>query len=447
MTMDPAARLLARDQHGIKFGLDNIRTLCAALDHPELASPTLLIAGTNGKGSVTAMTAAAMSAAGHRTGRYTSPHLVALEERFVIDGEPIAAAVLSEAIDRVTDVEARAIARGDLACPVTFFEATTAVAFESFRLSHVDVMVLEVGMGGRFDATNVSRPVATAITSIDFDHTRFLGRTLTEIAFEKAGIVRAGCPVVTGPLPAEAAAVVRAAAAARGASYVEARVGGETRQTLTADGRTQVRLTTPSHDYGQVTLALRGRHQVANAAVATRLLEVADVAGVRVGPQAVIAGLSGTVWPARLQELTTPGGLRVLLDAAHNPSGAAALAEYVRDVGAPPAAIVFGAMRDKDVVGMLRNLAPLASRLVFTAAQSPRAMPAKELADAWSSLGLTMPVTIAHSVPEAFDAAARDSTFVIVAGSMFVIGELLPMLSPRPPEAADRCGILPARRG
>jgi len=445
--MDPAARLLARDQHGIKFGLDNIRALCTALDHPELASPALLIAGTNGKGSVTAMTAAAMSAAGHRTGRYTSPHLVRVEERFVVDGKPIAAPVLSAAIDRVTDAESRAIRRGDLAGPVTFFEITTAVAFEAFRLSRVDVMVLEVGMGGRFDATNVSRPVVTAITSIDFDHTRFLGRTLPEIAFEKAGIVRAGCPVVAGPLPAEAAAVVRAAAAARGAPYVEARMGVETWTSLAEDGRTQLRLTTPAHEYGQVTLALRGRHQVANAVVATRVLEAADAAGLHVGTNALRTGLSTTVWPARLQELTTAGGVRVLLDAAHNPSGATALADYVRDVAAPPATIVFGAMRDKDVAGMLRALAPIASHFVFTAAASPRAMSTEALVDIWTTLGLTTPVTATHSTGDAFDLAARTSAFVIVAGSMFVIGELLPLLSPPSPDDAERCGILPARRG
>lgn len=449
--MDPVKELLARDQHGIKFGLDNIRVLCEALGHPQRSAPTVLIGGTNGKGSVTAMTATALSAAGHRTGRYTSPHLVHFEERFVVDGRSVDAGLLGAAVEAVASAEARAIAKGFLHGPVTFFEFTTATAFELFRRAGVDVSVLEVGMGGRFDATNVAEPCASAITSIDFDHMRFLGNTLAAIAFEKAGILRPDRVVVTGPLPPEAAAVVRGAAAARGAHYLEAFDGAVARAAIGNDGRTELSLKTPSHDYGAMTLALRGRHQVVNAVVATRLLEEIDRSGTPVPPDALIAGLSGAVWPARLQELTTAAGVRVLLDAAHNPAGATSLVEYLRETQAPTAALVFGVMRDKDVTPMLEVLAPRASHLVFTSAESPRARPAAELDAIAKELGLQLPTFVRTSSLEAFELAARLSPFVIVAGSMFVIGELLPAVtaaSAEPqPGTPDGYGMLRASRG
>ena len=426
--MDAVAQLLARDQHGIKFGLDSIRTLSSALDHPERAWRSLIVAGTNGKGSVTAMVAEALAAAGHRTGRYTSPHLVHVEERFAIDGRPADPAQLREAITVVLDAEGRCLERGALSAPVTFFELATASAFELFRRARVDVVVLEVGMGGRFDATNAAEPLAGAITSIAFDHMRFLGDTLAAITFEKAGIIRPGVPVVVGPVPAEADQVIRAVAREHGAPVIDAYESVRAHATLDDRGRTRLAVRTPDQDYGMVTLALRGRHQVTNAVVAVRLLETAARAGLHVPPDAIRDGLSRAFWPARLQEVALPGGRSVLLDAAHNPAGAATLAAYLEDVGRGPMPVVFGAMSDKDVTGMLRVLAPHASVFVFTQAHSARAMSAAQLAAAASQLELSVPhVTVADpraALGTAFERAPR----VVVAGSIFLIGDLMASL-------------------
>jgi len=425
--MDPIATLLARDQHGVKFGLEGIRTLLGALDHPERAYPSAIVAGTNGKGSVAAMAAAALTAAGHRTGRYTSPHLVRVEERFAIDGAPVATDRLAEAAARVLDAEAEALRRGRLAHPTTFFEVTTATAFEIFRLAGVDVVILEVGMGGRLDATNVADPLVGAITSIAFDHERFLGSTLAAIAREKAGIVKPGVPVVVGPLDAEARGVVAEVAAAAAAPVVDA-FDGVAWQATMIDGRTRLSLRTPAADYGSVVLALRGRHQVANAVVAVRMLEVLAARGVAVPTPAIRQALASAVWPARLQELDLRGGQRVLVDAAHNPAGAAALAGYLADARWPPVPLVFGAMRDKDVAGMLRVLAPRLSRLVLTAARSPRAMPVGDLRELAGALGLAIPVDAAANPAEALEIALAASPAVVVAGSIFLIGDLWPSL-------------------
>jgi dihydrofolate synthase/folylpolyglutamate synthase len=434
--MDPIAELLARDQHGIKFGLDNIRTLCTALDDPQLACTSLIVGGTNGKGSVTAMTAAALTAAGYRTGRYTSPHLVCVEERFAIDGLPVRADALGEAAARVLDVEARCLADGRLAAPVTFFEITTATGFEVFRRARTDVVVLEVGMGGRFDATNVADACAAAITSIAFDHQRFLGHTLADIAFEKAGIVKEGRPLVLGSLPADADRVIRGVAAERGARVVDAMAGIAVTSTLAADGVTELSVRTENRDYGRFRLALRGRHQIPNAIVAVRLLEEAANAGLPVDRESVVRGLSDVSWPGRLQYVAIRDGRRVLLDAAHNPAGAAALADYLTDIGSPPASFVFGAMKDKDIRGMLQLLAPRAARFIFTQAHSHRAMPAADLASEAKRAGIEAPIMIAESPDAALDRALDDRSPVVVAGSIFLIGDLIPRFQ------EDLCGML-----
>ena len=197
--MDPLQYLLSLEKFGIKFGLANIRTLCAALGEPQTTFRSILIAGTNGKGSVTAMVDRGLRAAGLRVGRYTSPHLVRLEERFAIDGTPVDTATLEDVIEQVRARIDQLLASGALEAPPTFFEVTTAVAFEIFRRARVEFAVLEVGLGGRLDSTNCVEPIAAAITSIAFDHEQYLGHTLAAIAAEKAGVIRRGIPVVIGP--------------------------------------------------------------------------------------------------------------------------------------------------------------------------------------------------------------------------------------------------------
>ena len=196
----PLSFLFSLERLGMKFGLENMRTICAALDHPERSFQSVIVAGTNGKGSVTAMTSAALHAAGHRTARYTSPHLERIEERFVVGEREVPTADLEDAAAAVQATVERLVAEGELESLPTFFECATAIAFELFRRQSVDIAVVEVGLGGRLDATNVLMPMAAVITSIDFDHQDLLGETLESIAREKAGVIKPGIPVVVGPV-------------------------------------------------------------------------------------------------------------------------------------------------------------------------------------------------------------------------------------------------------
>ncbi|HKE86059.1 MAG TPA: folylpolyglutamate synthase/dihydrofolate synthase family protein [Vicinamibacterales bacterium] len=413
-------RLFALETFGIKLGLDNITRLCEALDHPERAFHSLHIAGTNGKGSVTAMVHAALRAAGLHAARYTSPHLSDLAERFVIDDGPVATAALEAAVEDVLSCADRLQQTGVLPVPPTFFEATTAAAFELFRRARIDVAVIEVGLGGRFDATNVISPIAGAITTIDFDHQQHLGQSLDAIAFEKAGIIKSGMTVVAGDLPPDARAVVRRTADERGATLIEASRDASCEFEL-IDGRARVTIRTPHDSYGPLLLGLRGEHQVANALVAVRLIEATAHAGIRVGCTAIEQGLSSAEWPARLEILTLDGGRRVLLDAAHNPEGARALAAYLSrwHPGRPP--LVLGVMRDKNVSEIVRALLPLVSQVIATAAPTPRARTPEDLAAHLREAGAS-DVLVEADPARAIDRALEIAPFVCVAGSIFLVG-------------------------
>jgi dihydrofolate synthase/folylpolyglutamate synthase len=417
---DLLERLFALETFGIKLGLENISRLCAALDHPERTFTSLHVAGTNGKGSVTAMTHAALRAAGIHAARYTSPHLSDLSERFVIDDAPVDNAALETVVGDVLQCADELQQRGVLSVPPTFFEATTAAAFELFRRARVEVAVIEVGLGGRFDATNVIAPIAGAITTIDFDHQQHLGHSLDAIAFEKAGIIKSGMTVVAGGLPTEATAVVRRVAAERGARLVEA--AHDTRCTATlVDGRARVTIETPQATYGPVTLGLRGEHQVANAVVAVRLLESAADVGVKVVRPAIEAGLASAEWPARLELLTLEGNRRVLLDAAHNPEGARALAAYLERWHPERPPLVIGVMRDKNVADIVRTLLPHVSAVIATAAPTPRARTPEDLAAHLREAG-AVDVSIEADPAHAIDRALEMSPMVCVAGSIFLAG-------------------------
>ncbi len=426
--MDAVAYLFSLETLGIKLGLENIRRLTAALGAPHDAFQSAIVAGTNGKGSVAAMTAAALCAAGRRTGLYTSPHLTYLGERFVIDGRPATPDQLREAAEAVRAASEQLVKSGELGAPPTFFEATTAVAFEMFRRARVEVAVLEVGLGGRFDATNVVTPAVAAITSIDLDHTDLLGPTLEEIAREKAGIIKPGVPVVVGERKPGPRAVIEAASADRGALYIGAFDGIDLDARLDA-GRAIIDLKTPRGTYSGVRLALAGRHQIDNAVVATRLLETLSDAGPRVTPDAIVAGLERVVWPARLESIDAARiarpGRTVLLDAAHNPAGARALAAYLGEWHPGGVPIVFGAMRDKDARGMLQALAPHATRFHVTRAQTTRAMDPEPLAEAARREATEVPIDVHTNVRAALEAAIDRSASptVLCAGSIFLVGE------------------------
>jgi len=418
-------RLFALENFGIKLGLQNMQTLCAALGHPERSFASLHIAGTNGKGSVTAFAHRALLAQGIRAARYVSPHLADLSERFVIGTAPVDARTLQETADDVLGVVDRLQAAGTLTVTPTFFEVTTAMGFEMFRRTGVEVAVIEVGLGGRFDATNVITPAAGAITTIGMDHQQHLGSTIGAIAREKAGIIKNGVPVVVGDLPPDALAVVHAVAEERGSDVVEAHAGVAADVSM-IDGHARMTLTTPDDHYGPLTLSLRGSHQVANAIVVTRLLETARRQGISVSAAAIEEALATTEWPARLELIRLDDGRAVLIDAAHNPDGAKALAAYLRECHPEKPTLVISVMRDKDVDQILAELLPVTSAVIATRAPSPRAIPEAELArhigDRQTDLGHDIAVsTIAD--PEAAVAAALDrSTTVCVAGSIFLAG-------------------------
>jgi dihydrofolate synthase/folylpolyglutamate synthase len=414
----------------MKFGLENMRRICAALGHPERAFQSIIVAGTNGKGSVTAMTSAALDAAGYRSARYTSPHLERIEERFVIGEREVATADLEET---AADVQ-RAIEQligdgggdGGLEALPTFFECATAMAFELFRRASVEIAVVEVGLGGRLDATNVITPMAAVITSIDLDHQDLLGETLESIAREKAGVIKPGIPVVVGPVAPGARAVIEATCLEQGARLVSAaeRVSVATSLADTAGGETTVSLEAGDHRLEDVRLALRGRHQVDNAAVAFCLMTELLGLGVRLDGSAMRAGLTNARWPGRLERLHWRGA-EVLIDAAHNPAGARALADYLRAIAWTDVTLVVGMMRDKDVAGMLSALLPCCSTLVCTTPPSPRALSAEALA----ALAAELPsapsriVTIADPAAAMTYACEADAR-VVAAGSIFLIGPL-----------------------
>jgi dihydrofolate synthase/folylpolyglutamate synthase len=398
--------LFALEQFGIKFGLDNISTIVARLGHPERAYSVVHIAGTNGKGSVTAMVDAALRAAGHRSARYTSPHLIDLSERFVIDGRPVTGDALAAAVTDVRLAIDGLRRDGRLEVQPTFFEVTTASAFELFRRAGAEIAVLEVGLGGRLDATNVVAPpalVATAITSIDIDHQLYLGTTLRAIAIEKAGIIKPGVPVVVGPMAPEAEEAITETAALRGAAVIRA----------------------IPDDVDGMTLGLAGAHQRANAAVALRVLQLLDARGITVPSSAIASGLADPRWPGRLELRRLPGGRELLLDAAHNPAGAASLASYLKAQGGDPPPLVLAAMRDKDVAGIFAALLPAIGRLIVTRASNTRSADPAVLAQQARAIAPALPIAIEPALDAALDAAWRASPRIVVAGSIFLLGDVM----------------------
>jgi dihydrofolate synthase/folylpolyglutamate synthase len=381
-----------------------MRALVAELGHPERSFRSVHVAGTNGKGSVVAMVDAALNAAGHRSARYTSPHLLDVSERFVVGNQPIGQAALEAAAADLRGGVDRLLARGRLQAPPTFFEATTAIAFELFRRAGAEIAVCEVGLGGRLDATNVLDPIVTAITTVGLDHQQYLGHSIAEVAREKAGIIKRGVPVVIGTLRPDALKVVTDVAGSVGAPL------------LAADP-------TILSAYAPVRLALQGAHQVANAAVAVRLLEEVDRQGIAVSTDAVRAGLERVVWPGRLEARHLPDGREILLDAAHNPDGAEALRAHLANT--PPRPLVFAAMRDKDAAAMLAALAPAVSAFIMTRASNARSSEPSALAELARGIDPRVAVSVEPTAGAALAHGWRLSRTIVVAGSIFLLGDVI----------------------
>ena len=421
--MDPLHVLFALERFGIRPGLDTIRLLVRAMGDPQSSYRTVIVAGTNGKGSVVAMADSALRAAGHRVGRYTSPHLSVLTERFVVNGTAIPEPALRREAAQLHEQVDRMLADGRLPHPPTFFEATTAIALSWFRRTGVDLALLEVGLGGRFDATNIVSPVAGVITPIGLEHRQYLGDTLEAIAAEKAGVIKTGMVVVTTETTPAVLALFEETCRRRGARLVRAAEGTTVRVARGGD-RPEVTITTSRRSYPPFRLGLAGDHQVSNATGAIRLLETLSDMGIRVGGEAIVTGLSTVVWPGRLELVRVGDRGAILLDAAHNPAAAAALSTYLRTTFPAGLPIVLGAMSDKDVDGMVAALAPCATRFVCTAPDTPRAIPANALAARVRQRVVSTLVSADPTPWHAVESAWHGSETVCVTGSIFLVGEL-----------------------
>lgn len=416
MTYSSAVAYLYRLQkQGIKLGLETMTALVGRLGMPQARYRTLHIAGTNGKGSTAAMAAAVLQAAGYRVGLYTSPHLVDFRERIRVNGEMIAEAQVAQLTEHI-----QTSCQPDLS--PTFFEYTTAMAFQHFAEIGVDVAVLEVGLGGRFDATNVVTPLACAVTTISLDHQDYLGTTLSSIAVEKAGIIKQGVPVVLGRLEDEAWRTIEQVAQERQAPVL--RVGRD----FSTEGEwpAQFSYRGPAVHYDGLTCALDGRHQLDNAACALALLGAAAPQGITVTAESVREGLRAVNWAGRLEVLDHCP--TILLDGAHNPAAAKVLADYLthstRSHPASRVVLVLGMMRDKDHRGFVEPLRGLVDEVVLTQADLPRSATAQELRASIEGL-LPHP----HVVPSLSDAMALarqlvgPDDLVCVTGSLMLVGE------------------------
>jgi dihydrofolate synthase/folylpolyglutamate synthase len=415
--VDPLPILARLDGLGIKLGLERARSLLAALGDPQRRFPAVLVAGTNGKGSTSALLAAMAQAAGYRTGLYTSPHLEVVEERLRIDGRMIEPGRFGRLLADLV-----ALAERETGSPPTYFEAVTLAAFQWFAEEQVDLAVVEVGLGGRLDATNLCDPILSLITPVGLDHQEYLGDTLAQIAREKAGILRPGRPALAWQTEPEAAESIRKAAARIGARlrFASDEVRIESIEPHGWMGQ-RIRLATLVRAY-DLEIALLGAHQAINLGLAVRAAEaLADLGFDRFDPAAIREGAAACRWPGRLEALDLPGGRRLLLDAAHNPAGAAVLADFLDRLG-EPVDLLFGVLADKDYAGMLALLAPRARRIVLTTPASPRAKKPAELA---ALLGGREGVLVEADLGRALDLALGLGGKTLVAcGSIFLIGEV-----------------------
>mgnify|MGYP000964903459 CR=1 FL=1 len=398
---------------GVRLGLETTHHLLEALGNPHRQMAAVLVAGTNGKGSTSALLAAMISAAGYRSGLYSSPHLEEVGERVRIDGRAIAPEVLAALLEEVVAAGERV-----LGAPPTYFEALTAAAFLHFARQGVELAVLEVGMGGRLDATNACEPLVSVITSISLDHVQHLGTTLAAIAGEKAGILRAGRPAVIGTGAGEAEAAVLARARDLGCRLCLAR---EAAAVTWGPGDT-VRLETGRGGY-LLPAQLPGAHQRENLALAVLAAEELAALGYgRLDRRAITRGAAVCHWPGRLERVDLPGGRSLLLDAAHNPGGAATLAAHLASRG-EPYHLLFGCFADKEATAMLPPLAAGAHAVTLTRAPSPRSEATDRLA-ALLAPGRPSVVEI-ESLPEALDRALAGPVELVVAtGSLYLVGEV-----------------------
>ena len=451
-----------------KFDLAHMRVLLGEIEHPERAFPRVLIAGTNGKGSTAATLASILRASGLKTGLYTSPHLIRINERIRVNGAEISDddfARLHGEVDRVAE---KLVERGELPWRPSFFEMMTAIAFLHFAQERIEIAVLEVGMGGRLDATNVVEPLVSVIADISLDHQKFLGNTVGEIAREKVGIIRPGGVVVTLPQTPEANDVIGNTILDLGASGVSAVQyvppvspgsgeylvgswdgGGDKQKLLTAaiaergaenaeKSKTGFVYRYPLQVMGTeilVETALVGRHQLRNVALAVAAAEELNKVGFAgVTAAAIERGIHETRWPGRFQVIAAHAGWpEIVLDVAHNPAGAWALRSALSErYDGRPLIFVFGAMRDKAISEMTEILFPLAERVIATRAENPRSASPEEIREAGKRTGAEMEMSAEiEAALERARAIAQPDNLIVVTGSIYLVGEAMRVLGVR----------------
>jgi len=409
------------------YSLKHVEELLNRMGNPQLAARTIHIAGTKGKGSVSAMIAQVLSSSGYKTGLYTSPHFHTLRERISIDGSLISEAEFAAAMAEIKPF-IESMRKDTVFRQLTYFEALTALAFAYFKKKQVDFQVLEVGLGGRLDATNVARPIICIITPISLDHTQILGNSLEEIAREKAGIIKPGCWVVLSPQPEEAASVISDICREKEAKVVQVgkditwhKIGGDlSPQSLVIEGR--------RNNY-QVSIPLSGDFQLENAASAVAALEVLGSAGFAISTADIARGLARVKWPGRfhiLQEYPT-----VLVDGAHNMASIKRLVANIKGYFAHKRIfLVFGTSCDKDIPGIINELVPLSPQVIVTRAAHSRAAPLSTLVAEFRKQGIELEIreTVTEAISRALSRADK-TDLICVTGSLFVVAEALDYFS------------------
>jgi dihydrofolate synthase / folylpolyglutamate synthase len=424
-----------------KFDLAHMRVLLAAMSHPEREFPSVLIAGTNGKGSTAATLASILRASGLKTGLYTSPHLIRINERIRINGESISDDDFAGLHSLVDCAAENLVDYGDLPWHPSFFEMMTAIAFAHFARERVEIAVLEVGMGGRLDATNVVDPRVSVIADIALDHQKFLGNTVGEIAREKAGIMRPGGVVVTLPQQPEANDVIGNtileidAVGVSAVPYVPPVSPGSPESRVPSPAQNQaLRYRYPLQVMGKQILVetpLVGRHQLRNVALAIATAEELSKQGFATTPESIERGIRETQWPGRFQVLRAHAGRpEIVLDVAHNPAGAWALRSALSEnYDGRPLIFVFGAMSDKAIAEISEILFPLAERVIATQPENPRAASPEEIQKAASRTGAE--IEAVTEVQAALDRArelAGSNALIVVTGSIYLVGEAMSLL-------------------
>lgn len=419
--------LYSLEVFGMKFGLKGIRTLLASIGDPHKDFPSVHVAGTNGKGSTSSMLAAVFTAAGYKTGLYTSPHLISFTERIRIDGKPIA----PKDVVRLTNLVKKQVMRQQ----ATYFEAVTAIAFKYFADAKVDIAIVETGLGGRLDATNVLRPLVSVITNVSLEHTEILGNTLGKIAWEKAGIIKRAIPCVTGISQAKALTVLRRQAKAKRSPLFTTRDVRIIIRKSTLEGLI-VQASINGETYRNLRVSVAGNHQAMNLRIVLRTIDLLndhgaytiDESQLRRGLMNIetLAGLTARLSVLRRHPL-------VLADVAHNPDSIRRLVNSLRDLNIRNVVLVFGVVRDKDYRRMVRFLKPITMSAILTMAKTTRARPIEDLKHEFSRQRIDV-VGIGPTVVGAMDLAfsvARRRDTILIAGSHYVVGEALSFLRSR----------------